>query len=576
MRQVLELVSSLIACNPQKAISASIKAKILLKALPIITCDSVQPSTKPSFKAIECFLAKGTISPSELSNAYQAQLLQKPDTTAQSALKSFIPAWGALVSAVFHWIGPADIAPAAGKFLVTLFKALRVEPNSQGSSINHSNLWQHWIRQGISSNPHSLENVKNYLFTPLFKLDRPGSLFFLRGLNQQRSISELQSSGIDAHSLLQLAAIDAGKKSGLIEEPSRLAGITITGVWKLTKLDQGYSNLKAPKTKKKLDSVVLDEQAIGALLGNPQDAVRSLAFSVLITSFSSTRPLNPLVLDLLKSHIRCFHSDTDAKFRNEVLSNTKHLIERLRGATALLARELEQSSFKLSHSVQLDLELRTKEQMIHDATELLLSRHQQFLEWYISFLLDELISTASYQRHITALRAVQLLLQSRIQQEDALLTQAPAPANTSVWPFVVHIFNSRSIRLLLDLLMDPFEDVRTSAMDILGLCSPSNFANATGGALSKGVEIKEHDFGLLKDFIIRASNASRKSGRADYADGVARAYKILHIMQPSFKAGMDLIEAIVNQLETKVTVAEQNLAQAVFDAPVHEDFATLR
>jgi hypothetical protein len=359
---------------------------------------------------------------------------------------------------------------------------------------------------------------------------------------------------------------------------------------------------KTTKSKKSSESILLDEHAIGALLGNPSDTVRSLAFSVLITSFSSTRPFSPAVLELLKSYIGLFHSDTDAKFRNELLSNTKHMIERLRGASALLIRELEQSSFILSRSGQPSLASKVDAQTVHDTIESLVAKHKEFIEWYVEFLLSELIPTASYQRHITALRAIQILLNSQLQCEVSWLRSPTAPSNTTMWPFNMQFFNSRSIRLLLDLLMDPFEDVRTIAMDILRFSPPSWFANVSpqylgaldesvtsaenmegnvkvessgGGPLLK-VLVDKHEFVLLNNFIIRANIASMRSGRADYADGVARAYKILYYLQPSLDDAMKMMERLVIDLESKVVVAEQNLAQAVLDAPVHGNFAALR
>ena len=319
---------------------------------------------------------------------------------------------------------------------------------------------------------------------------------------------------------------------------------------------------------------------------------------MLVTSFSSIRPFTSTVLQLFKLHLGYFHSDTDAKFRNEVISNTKHLIERLRGATALLVRELEQASFKLT---QLSMTDEKDERKSHDSIASLLLSHQQIIEWYAEFLLDELVPTASYQRHITALRAIQLLLNSHISKES-FRRGASMPASSTVWPFTIELFDARSVRLLLDLLMDPFEDVRTGAMVILTLCPPESFTEcsssksdsnaqerhdeASNGA-SPGFERPESQSGLvasmkrnplplLTEFIARANQASMNSGRADYADGVARAYKLLHSLQPSIGHRMKLIEGLVTDLEDKVVAAEQDLAQAVVNSPVHGNFAALR
>lgn len=359
--------------------------------------------------------------------------------------------------------------------------------------------------------------------------------------------------------------------------------------------DLALDILRPKETHKKSSGpIVLDEEAIGSLLTNSSDTIRSLAFSVLTSSFSSTRPFSPAVLDMLRPNMGLLYSDTDAKFRNEVLSNTKHLIERLRGATAFLARELEQSSFKLSHGDPLSSVPLTDLGMIHDATEDLLLKHQKFLEWYVDFLLAELSSTSSYQRHIMALRAINLLLHSHLRGPGSALSSIPVPANATIWPFTLRLFNARSMRLLLDLLLDPFEDVRSSAADVLKLSDPANFTkvlspnqkNASRGGSSppletvQDIEVAEPAFDrsptLLIEFISRAEEASKRTGRADYADGVARSYRILYGLQASLGERLQLIDGLVKRLEEKVVMAERDLALAVSEAPVHADFAALR
>ncbi|KAG9237179.1 putative death-receptor fusion protein-domain-containing protein [Amylocarpus encephaloides] len=619
MRQVLELLSSLIAGNPDIAISRVVKDEVLLKIMPEITNEQVSPLVKPSFKSLECLLGKRAISADDLITAYQKHIFKDIKRSESLVQETSISVWTQFVSAIFFWLGPADVSPAAGKFLVTVFKRLKTNElgrtcsmalekislpdkgsGGNGSQTTHdtlkseeevgddshpsqSALWQQWIRQGLAKHPRALENVKNYLFSPLFKIDRLGSLAFLKDLNEQKEISELQNQDIDAQSMLQLAAMDAGKKAGLVEEP-------------------GIVQTKENQSKESVTPIILDEEAIGRLLSTSSDPVRSLAFSVLTTSFSSIRPLSPKVLDALLSNLGLLHSNTDAKFRNEILSNTKHLLERLRGATALLVRQLEQSLFKLSRMDGAEASSKVSEQAVRDATEALLFRHQQFLEQYADFLLGELVPTASYQRHVTALRAIKILLQTRLQQDGRSHTPAVGPSSSTVWPFTIQFFTPQSMRLLLDLLVDPFEDVRSSAMDILGLSSPANFTNMqlqgpdvsvqdaklkyehtaldAGPTPSVGELIPRVDSTSprsfpLEEFILEVSEASRRTGRADYADGVARSYKILFTLQPSIESRLSLVRGMVDALEYRISIAEESLSRAVVEAPVHGDFAAL-
>jgi hypothetical protein len=212
MRQVLDLISSLITRNPDSEAVASVKSSLLEKILRIIGHQEAQPLVKPAFKCLEYLMGKRTISTETFIKAYGRH---RPETP----LVSLSDLWDAFIHENFDWMNLPDVSPAAGKFLVTIFKLLRSQSADQVSDKAASS-WQQWLRRGLSKHPGALENVKNYIFLPLFKLDRAGSLVFLEELNKQSSISDVTVQDLDTHSLLQLAAIEVGKKAGLVEEPS--------------------------------------------------------------------------------------------------------------------------------------------------------------------------------------------------------------------------------------------------------------------------------------------------------------------------------------------------------------------
>ncbi|TVY81647.1 tRNA (cytidine(32)-2'-O)-methyltransferase non-catalytic subunit TRM732 [Lachnellula suecica] len=597
MRQVVELLCSLIARNPSELTSETVKQTILEKSLSILSHQTAQSLVKPAFKALECLLHKNAISPQELLAAYKARDSQNQASSSLAATEqSSESLWDSFILGLFDWMSLSDISPAAGKFIVTLFKALKpAAGSSEGHQSDYSIQWQRWIRNGLAKDSHAFENVKNYLFPPLFKIDRPGSLTFLESLNQQRAISDLQTQDVDAHALLQLAAMDVGKKAGLVVEPSTNSSQDCqaetyqkAGIIQFSKL-----------SKKSTASIILQEKAIGSLMCSASDTIRSLAFSVLVSSASSIRPFSPVALALLRAHLGTLYSDTDAKFRNETLTNTKNMIERIRGATQNLARELDQASFKLHQELPVDTPQTTSQQILHDDIGKLLVEHETFVEWYLQFLLGELISTASYQRHITSLKAIGLMLQSRILEADS---EPPVGQAINTWPFTLSFFTPRSMRLLMDLLMDPFEDVRVGAADILAWASRDHFTEtifegpsdtpesllvsvngmsgnfgiqpASGSTHNLGSNPSTRPLSILLKFIERAKDSSKRTGRADYADGVARSYRILYGLQKS-EDKIQLLEQMVHDLECKVEIATNNLARAVIEAPVHANFSTL-
>jgi hypothetical protein len=362
--------------------------------------------------------------------------------------------------------------------------------------------------------------------------------------------------------------------------------------------------------KKSAATIVLQEDALSSLLAHASGTVRSLAFSVLVSSNSSIRPFTLTALGILQSCVHILYCDTDAKFRNEVLSNTKHMIERLRGATAFLVREIDSLSFQLRPKHSISPQERQMAQRALEQTTELLRVHASFIEWYIDFLLGELVPTASYQRHITALRAISLLLRSGILKRSSESPPARSSDNSTVWPYEIDFFNPASMRLLLDLLMDPFEDVRSSATSILKLASPDNFIagerseesqdlgapqpaasrvdldaasesvlisnlSVNCGAKSSHVD-KNTPLGLLRSFMERAEKLSKTTSRADYADGVARSYELLYSLISSTSERTQILTQLVEDLETKVSFAEQDLAKAVLEAPIHGTFAALK
>jgi hypothetical protein len=360
-------------------------------------------------------------------------------------------------------------------------------------------------------------------------------------------------------------------------------------------------------TTKGRNSIILPEYSIGGLLSHKAGNVRSAAFSVLISSISSTRPFSLKTFNLLRENLGLLHSDTDAKVRNEVLSNTKHMIGRINGAVSFLTRGLPSNPIK-----QNQISRKKSEHPdfadIASQEKVVLQEHEDFILWYQNFLTSELIPTASYQRHITALRSIQLGVDSGILIRHKKKTLDPTVNAQAQEPGSNDIFTQKMIRLLLDLLMNPFEDVRAAATQLLELApklcftqqhdiescvhlnsqatslfkNASNYSNLkTLGRIptnTDGAKQFQHEEvpEILISFIQNAETASRRTGRADLADGVARAYELIYCLQTTDEARIDLMEILVSDLEMNVIIAEKDLPQAVLLAPVHGQFAALR
>ena len=222
MRQVLELLASLITANPNKDISAAFKADALARLVAIIRHQSAQPLVKPAFKVLDYFLTKGTVSVSELFIAYGKSCDgESTSYTAEAALSG--NNWGPFVQDVFEWMTLPDTASSAGKLLVSLFGVIK-KASAQRPIAGESQAayWQQLIQEGLARYPDSLDNVKNYLFLDLFKVDKSGSLEFLRSLSHG-DFSDLESEEqSDSQAALLLSAMEVGKKVGLVHDAGKL------------------------------------------------------------------------------------------------------------------------------------------------------------------------------------------------------------------------------------------------------------------------------------------------------------------------------------------------------------------
>jgi hypothetical protein len=318
-------------------------------------------------------------------------------------------------------------------------------------------------------------------------------------------------------------------------------------------------------------------QAIGNLLIHENTTVRSLAFSVLVSSLSSTRPFPKESLDIIRQNLYVLHADTDAKFRNDLFANTKHMLERLRGALALLTREASLTATRqqiatdpTSTTPNESLAVHNTEQINKEESDIRqhIQEHEQFLSWYLDFLAQELVPTASYPRHITSLKSLEILLKTGVQLSPDTPVINTSRGSDTFWPKQVNVFSPSICRLLLDLVLDPFEEVRNCSVSVLNFAPKSCFgplSDTPYGPVSQ----------VLQDLLAEAKMASSRTGRADAADGLA------HINVLNFKAldynqqRLDFFRSLLDILEKDIATASDNLEMAADIAPLHGQLATI-
>ncbi|KAH6849766.1 putative death-receptor fusion protein-domain-containing protein [Chaetomium sp. MPI-CAGE-AT-0009] len=535
LRLVLDVLVASSTSNPCPETGRAVKDHILETLVSIVARKSAQQLTKSGLQCLDHFLNKRAVTLTDIAAQYKRV---DPSVAGLPTLAL----WRSFAFHLFSWMELTYACPLAGKCLVHIFRGLNTAaPDKTAAEPVGFTLevWRQWLQDALAQNPEILEDIKNYLLAPMFKTERDASLRLLEIFSQSQPLSLIDRDPSDQGLLLQLAALELGKKHGMVEEPS------------------DTDDISQPTAKK----VALQGTLLNRLLAHPSVSVRSSAFSLLVSSQATTKPFSEVAFGLLKKHLAAFHADYDAKVRNEVLGHTKNLIKRAKNIITVAQRSFSAHQSvgngdgpapkKFGPEVALKTASEAKEVLDH---------HEAFLKWYISFLKNELLPTTSYQRHITAIKAALLLLKVGKHAGDT---------DDSVDEDIAQLISSDFtwVRLLLDLLLDPFDDVRDGAAALLSLLPP-NIAESNSTS-SKDL------LGVLREFCVRAGKLADRTGRADHGDGAARSQGLLCTWLSKPDSQISLLSEILERVESKISKAEDDLGHAAIESPVHADFAAI-
>lgn len=259
------------------------------------------------------------------------------------------------------------------------------------------------------------------------------------------------------------------------------------------------------------------------------------------------------------------HADPDPYSRGEILSLTRKLIIRLKGGIVenqegrTEGNQQQQPTFARSDS-----------------------ETWRCLTAYIDFLKADLQPTASYPRHTTALKSLKLFLESGLDSRVHGATPIKTDGNEIRWRFDMEIFNTDLLRLLVDLLLDPFEEVRATSLTLINLFPRDVLLGGLGQTADHPVDIALR----LTTALDRAEKLASNTSRADHADTVARLYHLLFCAAApggpnkpvslwlETKAGV--VDIILRKLEGKLSIAGGLFNSSMRDAPLHGYVSGLR
>ncbi len=323
------------------------------------------------------------------------------------------------------------------------------------------------------------------------------------------------------------------------------------------------------------DAIYLPDNVFGFWMAHSEPEIRLAGMFLSIYSVSITKAISGGILQSLKRNLDHLHTDTDTNFRREVHAHTQKLFDRLRASTATLSKGKSKSAASTEQRIAISRNkfplkiLRSPSSQFDPLSDAL-----AFVVWYSQLLEWQMRPTASYQRCITALRCLSIELRSGLDPEVQHSLLSKSAQGQLNWAHSLKISTPKVIRVLFDQILDPFDDIRDAAVSTLRLCLD------TLPAVQRNVVLA-----TIPRFLARAEEMMLQTGRADQADGVARAHGLAFSLASDtqtapegiiFPSKFEMFERLTDELNETLTMAQTNLVEAVEGRPIHGMYASLR
>ena len=394
--------------------------------------------------------------------------------------------------ALYKTYTTALIGSGRGNHLYSMSTANQDDNAGAGTDDNSKRLnqppWISLVQVFLEVHPAAVTPFTDFLFPAIFKHDPNG----------YREYTDSLQKG-DCNLINLLAVVQVGCHIGLERGRPRL--LSVQNAIQNTKFLTPATDPALTLSRTIQGSDMLSDQAdyvYDALLSHAGADVRIRTFALLLASSSTTAPLSNAVLQCLARHMKCLYGDSDPQSRSEVMSIVRKLVIRLQGGACSLHKSMINTASQLE-----------REEGNNRFSDL--RQHEDFLVWFARFLEDELRPNVSYQRHVMALKSLDLLVRSGLDNVIATRLSTESSRNQTPWPIHVSLHHSSLTCALLNLVVDSFEDVRIASSMLLEIL---------GSAVALPIQRP------ICELVRRAEQLASKTSRADHADGAARLYKL--------------------------------------------------
>ncbi|KAI4103581.1 MAG: hypothetical protein L6R37_003726 [Teloschistes peruensis] len=551
LKQLLIALERNLAKNPSQSVQYDLVAHITLKTWRIISLKDDVNAVKPALQALRHFLAKSVVRAPDIVSKIQEEKshVQDKGRSLGSFLSSSLSTENSrtFLSTVMHWLGHPDTAPITGRLISSFCRSFRLSSSSSSFSRDTTGddqpIWLSALKSLSERQSDLVDLFDIHVLPEIMHQDREGQEDLMSTLPLQHlrngDITEYSSEDLRIYLMIL-----RGSKGSILDDLINRRSVEDVGA---------------------------------RLLCHASIPVRTAAFSIVTQPSMSKEPFTEKTLTALRSALPAYHTEANPKVRQENLSMMRNLLQRL-------ARSLNHLNKMISFEDESSGDRDTASGFFTDS-KMGIEKQQQylvFIEWYADFLVQELGPSVSYQRHFVALKVLDFLLTDGqgvkyAWDEDVCLGNPP------LTPHV--LFGDEALTSLLNLIMDPFDDIRELAASTLHRLPASTWSGLASKMISKLPEVDSttgseycrleekplHTRGtFLSHTLHRATLKMQHTGRADHADGFGRLYDLVLGSHGAWTDDDECIfDHLLSKLEQCIKIAQVNVQIAVKTASLH-------
>jgi hypothetical protein len=356
------------------------------------------------------------------------------------------------------------------------------------------------------------QGVERYLLPNLFQVSRLASLKFLGKVRKQNDVTML------------LSTLKVAQDNSILIEP-------------FLELDP-VTNLP-----------LIDITAIQNLLKVPTASFRVSAFQLLVSSPKHSKAISPVVYETIIDSLDMIFNDSDLETRNELLSYLKIFVGRIKESTYALHRDAV--SLTKKNYTKFENEIKGKQKSVKQSEE--------FLSTLIQCIQSNLTLGSSYLKKEMAYRMLLILIKSGVDSRvDVKYLEKSKSVN---FPYCLEIYNPALIRLVIDNILDNYEDIRRYSTDVISI-SPFK--------LNELVDMELLEFRAL---------AMLNDMKGNEVDSGARYFKFAfgyYLKENNMKKCKDIVTLLLGKIEEALAQARENLVMASIHYSIQGYFAAFK